>query len=430
MTRRGPSPAWAHRTGGPPACGKRAFSPSGWRSGWTRTSPTSSSTACMACTWRSSRPEWRPARGISRATATPSSRSSRVRGPATPTPGMPSLAPYRGPPSATSRGCSRGCRRTRGGPRTSSTTWSGGPGRWPGLRGWRRSPGLSWPWTMKPSWGGRSRPLRTTGCGARACRWGNEPKSCARRWGWRSATWRREHCWAGPHWGAVACSSPSGGACARGSRHGRTSRRATRSCCSRCAWRRTAATRGPGACGRRRACGHSTVTAFSWIISPAPSRPPPPATICPAAPAGSGPQRPSRGAAAQPPPKCGQRHAGRALLGAWGAVVCPVQEPGLGHQPLLPGWPRGPCGLLGELRLPHGPAPGRAGPPGACPRGPTRGGGGVVLLARAGPPSVPAPPRLGPPGGTPVRGPAQGAGHAPFPGPGAGRLQARKASDA
>ena len=63
-------------------------------------------------------------------------------------------------------------------------------------------------------------------------RWGNEPKSCARRWGWRSATWRRAHCSAGPHWAAVARSSPSGGACARGSRHDRTSWRATRSCCS------------------------------------------------------------------------------------------------------------------------------------------------------------------------------------------------------
>ena len=50
---------------------------------------------------------------------------------------------------------------------------------------------------------------------------------------------------------------------------------------------------------------------------------PPPATVCPAAPAGSGQQRPSRGAAARPPPRCGQRHAGRALLGAWGAVMCP-----------------------------------------------------------------------------------------------------------
>ena len=61
---------------------------------------------------------------------------------------------------------------------------------------------------------------------------GNEPRSCARRWGRRSATWRRSHCWAGPHSGVVARSSPSGGACARGSRLDRTSRRGTRSCCS------------------------------------------------------------------------------------------------------------------------------------------------------------------------------------------------------
>ena len=73
---------------------------------------------------------------------------------------------------------------------------------------------------------------------------------------------------------------------------------------------------------------------------------------------------------------------------------------------------------------------GRAGPPGARPRGPTCARGGVVLLARAGPPGIPGPPRLRPPGGTPVRGPAQSARHAPFPRPGAGRLQAREATDA
>ena len=56
-------------------------------------------------------------------------------------------------------------------------------------------------------------------------------------------------------------------------------------------------------------------------------------------PAGSGPQRPTPGAAAQPPPKWGRRRAGRALLEAWGAVVCPLQEPGLGYQPLLPRLP-------------------------------------------------------------------------------------------
>ena len=92
------------------------------------------------------------------------------------------------------------------------------------------------------------------------------------------------------------------------------------------------------------------------------------------------------------PPRCGQRHAGRALLGAWGTVVCPMQEPGLGYQPLLPSWPRRPRGLLGGLRLPHSPAPGRAGSADAHPRGPTRGGGGVVLLAGTGPPGIPGPP--------------------------------------
>ena len=128
-TRRGLSRAWARRTIGPPACARRGFSPSGWRRGWTGTSSMSFCTACTACIWRSSRPGWQPAWRISRATATPSSRSSRVRGPAIPSPGTPSLAPYRGMPSATSRGCNRGCHLTGGGPWISSTTWSGGPGR-------------------------------------------------------------------------------------------------------------------------------------------------------------------------------------------------------------------------------------------------------------------------------------------------------------
>ena len=83
-----------------------------------------------------------------------------------------------------------------------------------------------------------------------------------------------------------------------------------------------------------------------------------------------------------------------ALLAAWGAVVCPMQEPGLGCQPLLPSWPRRPRGLLGGLRLPHSPAPGRSGSLGARPRGPTRGGGGVVLLPGTGLPGIPGPPRL------------------------------------
>ena len=189
-------------------------------------------------------------------------------------------------------------------------------------------------------------------------------------------------------------------------------------------------TRGPGACRRRRACGHSAMTAFSWIISPAPLRGSSLAALCPAAPAGPGPQRPPRGAAAQPPPGGGQRHVGRALLGAWGAVVCPLQELGLGHQPLLPGWPRRPHGPLGGLKLPRDLTPGRAGPPGTRPGGPTCGGGSVVVLVGTSPPSITRPPRLGPPGGAPVCGPAQRAGHAPFPSPWAGRLQARKASNA
>ena len=106
------------------------------------------------------------------------------------------------------------------------------------------------------------------------------------------------------------------------------------------------------------------------------------------------PQPPSCGAPAQPPPRCGNRHARRSLLGAWGTVVCPLQKPRVGYQPLLPSWPRGPRGPLGAPRVPHGPAPGRAGPPGARPRGPTRGGGGVILPAEASPPSIPGPPYL------------------------------------
>ena len=175
---------------------------------------------------------------------------------------------------------------------------------------------------------------------------------------------------------------------------------------------------------------HSDRFLMDYFPRPLEPPPPPPVPICPAAPAGSGPQRPTHGAAAQPPLRCGQRHVGRALLGAWGAVVCPMPEPGVGYQPLLPSWPQRPRGLLGGLRLPHGPAPGRAGPLGGRPRGPMRGGGGVVLLAGAGPPGIPGPSRLGPPGGTPVHGRAQSAGHALFPCPGAGRLQSREAPDA
>ena len=156
-TRRGLSPAWARRTAGLPACARRGFSPSVWRRGSIGTSSMSFCTACTACIWRSSRPGWRPARGISRATVTPSSRSGRVRGPAIPSPGTPSLAPSQGMPSATNRGYNRGCHLTGGGPRSSSSTWSSGPGpgagggllgrAGPGLRGLRGAgaPGLTGP---------------------------------------------------------------------------------------------------------------------------------------------------------------------------------------------------------------------------------------------------------------------------------------------
>ena len=46
----------------------------------------------------------------------------------------------------------------------------------------------------------------------------------------------------------------------------------------------------------------------------------------------------------KPPTGCGQLHAKSALLGAWGTVLRPVQEPGLWHQPLLPGGPWAPRG--------------------------------------------------------------------------------------
>ena len=70
-----------------------------------------------------------------------SSRTSRVRGPATPIPGTTSSTPCWGTQSASSHGSGRGPHRTGSGPRTSSTAWSGGPGRWLGCRGRRRSPG-------------------------------------------------------------------------------------------------------------------------------------------------------------------------------------------------------------------------------------------------------------------------------------------------
>ena len=65
-------------------------------------------------------------------------------------------------------------------------------------------------------------------------------------------------------------------------------------------------------------------------------------------------------------PVCQEAPTG-ALLGAWGAVVRQVQKPGLGHQPLLPGGPRGTHRPRGGPTLSESPAPGRAGTPGARP---------------------------------------------------------------
>ena len=108
----------------------------------------------------------------------------------------------------------------------------------------------------------------------------------------------------------------------------------------------------------------------------------------PEAPARTGPKRPPRGPAAQPPTKGGQQHAGRALLGAWGAVLRPVPEPGLGHQPLQPGGPRRPHRLLDGPQLPQGPAPRCAGARGTRPRSQARGAAALSSwLGRARPAS-------------------------------------------
>ena len=61
---------------------------------------------------------------------------------------------------------------------------------------------------------------------------------------------------------------------------------------------------------------------------------------------------------AQPPAGGRQWHTGRALLGAWGAVMCQVQKLGPGHQPLLPGRPRQPLWPLGGATLSERPRPG------------------------------------------------------------------------
>ena len=79
---------------------------------------------------------------------------------------------------------------------------------------------------------------------------------------------------------------------------------------------------------------------------------------------GPGPQRPPRGAATQPPPESGQRHAGRALLGARGRRCVPAAGAWAVHQPLLPGRTRRPHGPLGGSSCPVPPprvAPGRQG---------------------------------------------------------------------
>ena len=128
--------------------------------------------------------------------------------------------------------------------------------------------------------------------------------------------------------------------------------------------------------------------------------------VCPEAPARTGPKRPARGPAAQPPTKGGQQHAGRALLGALGPVLRPVPEPGLGHQPLQPGGPRRPHRLLDGPQLPQGPAPRCAGARGTRPRSQARGGGRVVLLVGAGTPSLLGPPGPRPSGGPPMYSPA------------------------
>ena len=105
---RRPSPTWGCLTCGRPACGGRACSPSGWRKGWIGSSWTRPSTACRGCTWPSLQPAWLLATGTRRTTGTPCSRTSRVRGPATPSLGTNSSAPVRGTRTASSRASGRG----------------------------------------------------------------------------------------------------------------------------------------------------------------------------------------------------------------------------------------------------------------------------------------------------------------------------------
>ena len=171
------SPNWGRRISGGPACGGRASSPSCWLRGWIGGSWLRLCTAYTACTLRSLQPAWLLAVGTRRATGTPCSRTSRVRGPATTLPGTT----YRGTRSATKRASGQGPRRASDGPRTSCRAWSRGLGRSPGGRGRRKSPGLNRPWIVRHLQGGRSQPPRITDCRVRACRLGSRPKSCARR---------------------------------------------------------------------------------------------------------------------------------------------------------------------------------------------------------------------------------------------------------
>ena len=96
-----------------------------------------------------------------------------------------------------------------------------------------------------------------------------------------------------------------------------------------------------------------------------------------------------------------------------------VRKPRLGHQPLLLGRPRRPLSPLGGPALPADPAPGRAGPLGAHPRGPARRSGGTVLLAWTGRPGISGLPGLGPPSISPVPAPSGTLGTRPSFAPGA-----------
>ena len=125
-TRRRPSPSWGRPTSGQPTCGGRASSPSDWRGGWSERFWTSTCTACTACTWRSSPPAWPRTATIRRTIGIACSRTSRNRGPTTPSPGTILSAPFRGMWSATSRAFGQGPRRAGDGLGTFSGTCSDG----------------------------------------------------------------------------------------------------------------------------------------------------------------------------------------------------------------------------------------------------------------------------------------------------------------